>query len=103
MDEVCGTTHIFKKIRVGGKRGLQILFYGNLIVIKYRNIKAIGTYEMLLSIKSLVFSHVSLLSYAKVADIYKKYTFKISKFVENYLKAGRKDIHRYSNELANIF
>ena len=103
MDEVCGTTHIFNKIRVGGKRGLQILFYGNLIVIKYRNIKAIGTYEMLLSIKSLVFSHVSLLSYAKVADIYKKYTFKISKFVENYLNAGRKDIHRYSNELANIF
>ena len=75
MDEVCGMTHIFKKIRVGGKRGLQILFYGNLIVIKYRKFKAIGTYEMLLSIKSLVFSHVSLLSYAKVADIYKKIYF----------------------------
>ena len=55
--------------RIGGTRGLKITFNGNLVIFKYRNTKAIGTYEMLLSIKALVFSNVSLLSYAKVADI----------------------------------
>ena len=73
------------------------------MVIKYRNIKAIGTYEMLLSVKSLVFSHVSLLSYTRVADIYNKYSFKIYPYVNEYLTAGHHDIEKYSNNVADIF
>ena len=45
----------------------------------------------------------SVISYIKVGNLYKKYTFEIFPLVYGYIKAGRHDLQKKSNKAVEIF